>query len=82
MAKLLTTLRNNWKKTVFFTLAGGYGANYGYRKHVEFQMMRDFCFEALKYGEQPHPYYARLYSVTVILNPAASGGWCFSSAFI
>ncbi len=75
MAKVLKTLRNNWKKTVFFTGAGIYGVRFGNQKWTEHNLMKEYCREAAKYGAMTigsastKPYHA-----TVILNPAASGG--------
>lgn len=74
MAKLLTTLRTHWKKSIFFSLAGAYGTHWAQLKYRENQLMTRFCQEASKYGQMPHHLDQPLYNVTVILNPAASGG--------
>ena len=75
MAKIVKTLRNNWKKSIFFSGVAIYGANYGNRKWQEYQLMRQYCQEALAYGQAPIPMAsAKPYHVTVILNPACHGG--------
>ena len=75
MAKVLQTLRNNWKKSVFFSGALVYGANYGRDRWKENELMRAFALEAAKYGDCSIPLAnTRPYHVTVILNPAANGG--------
>ena len=73
--RLATTLRTHWKKSLFFTGVGLYGANWYNKKLQNEAFMRELCQEALSYGsgvikgaETP------LYNVTVILNPVASGG--------
>ena len=73
--KVGTTLRNNWKKSVFFSLVGGYGLNWYNKKLQDDAFMRELAREALSYGsatiqgaQTPN------YTVTVILNPVASGG--------
>ena len=74
MAKLAKTLRENWKKSIFFSIAGAYGINFGYEKYKEQQLMKRFCKEALSYGEMTQHLTTKPYHVTVILNPAAQGG--------
>ena len=74
MAKIVKTLRENWKKSIFFSLAGAYGINFGYEKYKENELMKNFCKEALSYGEMSQSLTAKPYHVTVILNPAAHGG--------
>jgi len=74
MAKLAKTLRENWKKSIFFSIAGAYGINFGYEKYEEQQLMKKFCKEALSYGEMTQHLTTKPYHVTVILNPAAQGG--------
>ena len=74
MAKILGTLRTHWKKSIFFSGAAIYGGNYGKQKYDEYRMMQVYCREALRYGEPPVPVNSVPYHVTVILNPAASGG--------
>ena len=74
MAKVIKTLRNNWKKSVFFSIVGAYGVNYGIDKYNERELMRSYCKEALAYGEITQSLTTKPYHVTVILNPAAHGG--------
>ena len=75
MAKLFHTLRNHWKKSVFFSGVLVYGVSYGNNKWKENSLMRKFALEASRYGEKSIPSAnTRPYHVTVILNPAANGG--------
>lgn len=73
--RLATTLRTHWKKSLFFTGVGLYGAKWYNKKLQDEAFMRELCQEAMSYGsgviqgaDTP------LYNVTVILNPVASGG--------
>ena len=43
----------------------------GYRTH---QLIKSYCLEAKKYGDQPQAVGAPSRHVTVVLNPAANGG--------
>ena len=74
MATIFKTLRNNWKKSVFFSFAGVYGINYGIERFKEHDLMRAYCKEALNYGEKNQNVTSKSYHITVILNPAAHGG--------
>lgn len=75
MAKVFRTLRNNWKKSVFFSGVAVYGANFAHNKYEENQLMRAYCQEARLYGDAAiGSASTRSYHVTVILNPAASKG--------
>lgn len=74
MAKIIKTLRNNWKKSVFFSIVGAYGVNYGIERYKERELMRSYCKEALAYGEMTQSLTIKPYHVTVILNPAAHSG--------
>ncbi|XP_039295404.1 acylglycerol kinase, mitochondrial [Nilaparvata lugens] len=75
MAKVksvLTTLRNNWKKTIFFSGAIVYGLNYGKEKIETNDAMRHYCEEASKLGDEWIPDGVKPRHVTVILNPVAN----------
>ena len=48
--KSLKTLRNNWKKSVFFSGALIYGVDYGIGKYEDSQLRKGYCLEAKKYG--------------------------------
>jgi len=73
--KVGTTLRNNWKKSVFFSLVGGYGLNWYNKKLEDDAFMRELAREALSYGSVTiKGVQTPTYNVTVILNPVASGG--------
>lgn len=74
MAKIIKTLRNNWKKSVFFSIAGAYATRYATQKYKETELMRSYCREALAYGEIGQNLTTKSCHVTVILNPAAHNG--------
>ena len=75
MAKVLQTLRTNWKKSIFFSGVAVYGARYANRKYEEKQLMRHYSKIAIEYGQKTIPIAAqKSYHVTVILNPAAHSG--------
>nr|CAH7735397.1 unnamed protein product [Callosobruchus chinensis] len=72
LAKTLRTLRNNWKKSVFFTVLGGYGVIY-VKNYLETQeLMRKYCQKAAVYGKESIPTNLSPRHVTVILNPSAN----------
>ena len=70
--KIPITLRNHWKKSVFFSLVGVYGTSVINERIKVFNIMKSYCEEAAAFGNQPlrptHP--AR--HVTVILNPVSN----------
>jgi len=73
--KFVSVIRNNWKKSVFFTIVGGYGAKRYNKKLQDDSYMAELSREALTYGSGIiHGTNTPLYRVTVILNPVASGG--------
>jgi len=73
--KVGTTLRNNWKKSVFFSLVGGYGLNWYNKKLEDDAYMRALAREAVSFGSGTiQGVSTPSYNVTVILNPVASGG--------
>lgn len=75
MAKVFTTLRTHWKKSIFFSGAAIYGADFAKRKYHENELMRVYSRKAAQFGSQTVPLAGtRPYHVTVILNPAANGG--------
>ena len=71
---VVTVLRTHWKKSVFFTLAAGYGLNRAKVKLEEKALMREMCREAADFGRAVQPLHSPMFNVTVILNPAASKG--------
>jgi len=72
--KVGTTIRNNWKKSVFFSLASAYGVKWYMKKLSDEDYMRNLAKEALGYGSGFQGVQTPNYAVTVILNPVASGG--------
>jgi hypothetical protein len=55
MANILKTLRNHWKKSLFFSGVAAYGVHLGKTKYQDKQLMKSFCLEAKKYGETTVP---------------------------
>ncbi|XP_034253378.1 acylglycerol kinase, mitochondrial [Thrips palmi] len=72
IVKIFETLRNNWKKSVFGTVALVYGVDYLMYSYESRQMMRAYCEAAREIGEAPMPVDCRPRHITVILNPAAN----------
>ncbi|XP_074103368.1 acylglycerol kinase-like protein Mulk [Cotesia typhae] len=69
--KFFTTIRNNWKKSLIGAAALSYGAsyaNYTYQTHL---LMREYCEQVVKYGDQILPLSQKPRHITVILNPVA-----------
>ncbi|OXU30059.1 hypothetical protein TSAR_015262, partial [Trichomalopsis sarcophagae] len=64
-------IRNNWKKSVLGAAAFSYGVSYSMDAYETEQIMREYCEEAAKYGDQPLPTQLKPQHVTVILNPVA-----------
>ncbi|KAK7582479.1 hypothetical protein V9T40_013924 [Parthenolecanium corni] len=72
MAKILRTLRNNWKKSVFLTGLSAYGIDYGQTEYKKNLLMREYCQEAVNFGDAPIKIYQVPRHVVVILNPASN----------
>jgi len=71
--KILTTIRNNWKKSLFGFCATTYGTYYLIERKHNADLLRAYCFEALKYSkERVHPT-TPIKRVTIFLNPVANG---------
>ncbi|NXE09913.1 AGK protein, partial [Lophotis ruficrista] len=72
--KVLTTLRNHWKKTTFGVCLLSWGGNWLYGKHCDNLLRRAACQEAQTFGNQLIPSSMPLKKATVFLNPAACKG--------
>ena len=72
--KFATTIRTNWKKSVFFSGVAVYGGRWYAQKLSDDAYMTQVSREAASYGAGVVQKDAPLYRVTVILNPVASGG--------
>ncbi|CAH1776438.1 unnamed protein product [Owenia fusiformis] len=70
--KILTTLRNNPKKSIFFAAVAAYGVKYLKGKYDDNQTRTAYCLEAKQYGEQLNGPAGRPRKVTVFLNPVAN----------
>uniref|UniRef100_A0A2H8TEM6 Acylglycerol kinase, mitochondrial n=1 Tax=Melanaphis sacchari TaxID=742174 RepID=A0A2H8TEM6_9HEMI len=66
------TIRNNWKKSVFFTAVLSYGANFANEKYETHMFMSQCCKTVSAYGDMPLSVDKKPKKVTVILNPAAN----------
>jgi len=71
--KILTTLRNNWKKSVAGAGAAGYGINYLINRKRDQNLLQAYCYEALKYSKDKVRPEVPIKRVTVFLNPIANG---------
>ncbi|XP_049834639.1 acylglycerol kinase, mitochondrial [Schistocerca gregaria] len=72
IVKFFRVIRNNWKKSVFGTVALSYGVSYAKDKYETNQLMRDYCLKALEYGALPIPNEYNPKKIVVILNPVAN----------
>ncbi|GFG29208.1 hypothetical protein Cfor_09728 [Coptotermes formosanus] len=72
IVKVFKAVQNNWKKSVFICAVASYGLRYAADKYNSFQLMRQYCEEALQYGEMPVMNGSRPRQITVILNPVAN----------
>lgn len=72
LTNIVTTLRNNWKKSVFFTGALGYGAHYLLERKRNGELMQAYCLEALKYSREKINPEKEVRRVTIFLNPVAN----------
>lgn len=73
MMKIVTTVRNNWKKSVFFASALTYGTYYLIERKRNGDLMQAYCYEALKYSREKVSPETAIKRVTVFLNPIANG---------
>jgi acylglycerol kinase len=72
MAKVLKTLRNNWKKSVFFASAFTYGTYYLLERKYQAELLQAYCYEALKYSREKVAPERVIKRVTIFLNPIAN----------
>ena len=71
IVKTATVIRNNWKKSVFFSAAGLYISSLVIERNRINNLMRTYCEEASKVGNEFLKPTSQPTRVTVILNPAA-----------
>lgn len=71
--KILTTIRNNWKKSLFGACATTYGTYYLINRKHNADLLQAYCFEALKYSKERVHASKALKRVTIFLNPIANG---------
>lgn len=74
VVKSLTTIRNNWKKSVAAVVAAYYGGKFAHKKYNEDLLRREYCKEAQKYGKVKVKVTERPRRVIVFLNPASASG--------
>ncbi|KAL5011741.1 hypothetical protein ScPMuIL_010292 [Solemya velum] len=74
VVKFVKTVRNHWKKSIFFSAVSIYGIKYAKTKYDEDLMRREYCAEARKYGMETIAMGQRPRRITVFLNPAAHFG--------
>lgn len=69
---VFTTIKRNWKKSLFITVALGYGINFGNVVYNNTGLMKKYCIEAAKFGDvMIHPR-DTAYRIVVVLNPKAN----------
>ncbi|KAK0170948.1 hypothetical protein PV328_008724 [Microctonus aethiopoides] len=71
IVKFAKIIRNNWKKSVVGTAALSYGILYGVEYYQTNLLMRVYCKEAVKFGDEPLSPTRKPRHITVILNPVA-----------
>lgn len=72
IVKFVTSIRNNWKKSVFGALVVSYGVKYAKDRDACNKIMMNYCREAQKYGEDTYRGGMKIREVVVFLNPAAN----------
>ena len=70
--KLLKTLRNNWKKSLFAFTTISYGTYYLIERKHTGDLFQAYCYEALKYSREKVNPETKIKRVTVFLNPIAN----------
>lgn len=70
--KIVSTIRNNWKKSVFFSGLFVYGTHYLWQRKRNGELMQAYCLEALKYSKEKINPEKNLKRVIVFLNPIAN----------
>jgi diacylglycerol kinase family enzyme len=70
--KLLKTLRNNWKKSVFAFGCFAYGNYYLIERKRNSLLLQSYCLNALKYSKEKFNPESNIKRVTVFLNPIAN----------
>ena len=71
--KILSTLRNHWKKSTFGACALTYGSYYLIERKHNADLLQAYCYEALKYSKERINVATPVKRVTVFLNPIANG---------
>lgn len=74
VSRVVKTVRNHWKKSVFGCVAVAYGTQYATNLYKTETLRREYCQEALKYGMKSIQLTQRPRKVMVFLNPAVSRG--------
>ncbi|NWR69329.1 AGK protein, partial [Centropus unirufus] len=72
--RVLSTLRNHWKKSTLGVCLLSWGGSWLYGKHCDNLLRRAACQEAQAFGNQLIPATMPLKKATVFLNPAACKG--------
>jgi diacylglycerol kinase family enzyme len=70
--KLLKTLRNNWKKSLFGFSSLTYGTYYLLERKRTQELLQAYCYEALKYSKDKVSPEQNVKRVTIFLNPIAN----------
>ncbi|XP_050543355.1 acylglycerol kinase, mitochondrial isoform X2 [Daktulosphaira vitifoliae] len=70
--RVLKTIKNNWKKSIFFSAVLAYGSQYAYNEYETRIFMTECCKKVSLYGDTLISSDKKPKKVTVILNPAAN----------
>lgn len=70
--QVITKIRNNWKKSVFFSGLFTYGTYYLIERKRNGELMQAYCFEALKYSKEMVNPEKVIKRVMIFLNPVAN----------
>ncbi|XP_044732309.1 acylglycerol kinase, mitochondrial [Chrysoperla carnea] len=75
MSAILTgvkTIREHWKKSILFSVLAYYGVDYLKDKFETNELMRVYCEEAVRFGNETTSVLETPRNITVILNPSAN----------
>ena len=74
MSRVISHLRRNWGKYLFFSSVTSFGGHFGYRRYCDDQTMRRLGREAFAFQDKRHQVAEPLEKVFVLFNPSANRG--------
>ncbi|XP_063695254.1 acylglycerol kinase, mitochondrial-like [Bolinopsis microptera] len=72
--KLIRTVRNHWKKSIFFSLVAAGGGLYGYNRYKENLLLKEYCLKVQNHSAEKVSTDHKIKDVVVFLNPSSGGG--------